>query len=96
MLTAGDQDTALLAMSNAVKDFVQMAKSLGLTLSKKGVIVAKKTYAAKVLIQEIKDMGATYNAAESTRDLGVDFSFSKNTKVRKIYLKLESRTHKEL
>jgi len=87
MLTAGDQDTALLTMSKAVKDFLAMAKLLGLTLGKKGVVVAKKTYAARLLVQEIKDMGTTYNVAESTRDLEVDFSFSKNQKVRKSILK---------
>jgi len=44
MLTAGDQDTALLTMSKAVKYFIAMAKLLGLTLSKKGVVVAKKRH----------------------------------------------------
>jgi len=87
MLTAGGQDTALLTMSKAVKDFIAMAKLLGLTLSKKGVIVAKKLYAARMLVQEIKDMGTIYNVAENTGDLGVDFSFSKNQKVRENILK---------
>jgi len=32
-------------------------------------------------------MGSTYNVADGTRDLGVDFSFSKNQKVRKTILK---------
>ena len=64
-----------------------MSKLLGLTLSKKGVIVAKKPYAARLLVQEIKDLGTTCNVAASTRDLGVDFSFSKNPKVRKSILK---------
>ena len=38
-------------------------------------------------MQEIKDMGTTYTIAENARDLGVDFSFSKNQKVRKNILK---------
>jgi len=40
-----------------------------------------------MLVQGIKDMGTTYNVAENTRDLGDDFSFSKNQKVRKNILK---------
>jgi len=74
-------------MEKAVKDFVKLSKKLGLKLSTKGVIIAKLPYAAKMIVQELKNIGVVYNVAESTRDLGVDFSFSKKPAIRKNILK---------
>jgi len=87
MIAAGDRDTTLTNMAKAIKDFAKMSSKLGLTLSTKGVIVAKLPYAARRLIQELKTLGITYNTAETTRDLGIDFSFSRKPKVRKCILK---------
>lgn len=64
-----------------------MSTIRGLTLSTKGVIIAKLPYAARHLVQELKTLGITYNTTETTRDLGIDFSFSRKPKVRKCILK---------
>jgi len=70
-------------------------QKLGLALSSKGVIVAKLPYAARHLVNELKTIGITYNTAETTRDLGIDFSFSRKPNIRKkTYLSRESRTPK--
>jgi len=87
MITAGDKDTTLTNMAKAIKDFAKMSSKLGLTLSTKGVIVAKLPYAARHLVQDLKTLGITYNTAETTRDLGIDFSFSRKPKIRKCILK---------
>jgi len=87
LLAAGEKEEAHVVMEKAVKDYVKLSKKLGLKLSTKGVIIAKLPYAAKMIVEELKTIGVIYNVVESTRDLGVDFSFSKKPAVRKSILK---------
>lgn len=87
MLTAGNNEEATQAMWLNILDFVNLSQALGLKLSTKGVIVAKLPSAARALVKELAQKGITYNTADTTRDLGIDFSFSHKPKVRKTTLK---------
>ena len=87
MITAGPDELAYVMMSKAVKDFIKLSHKLGLKLSSKGVIVAKLPATAKRMVEDLAQIGIIYNNHATTRDVGVDFSFSKNPKIRKNILK---------
>lgn len=83
MLAAGRKEETHITMEAAVKEFVKLSNKLGLKLSTKGVIVAKLPYAAKMIVAEPKQIGIIYQVVDGTRDLGVDFSFSKSQAIMK-------------
>ena len=67
-------------------DFVDEAKALQLTLSTKGVIVAKIQKHACALAKVVAVQGIVYQVKNNTRDPGVGFSFG-NTNLRRTLLK---------
>lgn len=87
MLTHGSNYEATHNMFDAIEDFISLSRSLGLKLSTKGIIISKKSGAAKIIVNELRKKGIIYNARENTRDLGVDFSFYKKPHIRKHILK---------
>jgi len=85
MLTAGPDELAYIMMSTAVKDFVKLSHKLGLKLSTKGIIVAKLAGTAKIVVDDLAEIGIIYNAHESTKEVGVDLSFSKKPESGETY-----------
>lgn len=74
-LTAGTAKAAMTNIYNSIYDFVHITKSLKLTLSTKGVIVAKIQKHAYALAKKLAEHGIVYQVKSNTRDLGVGFGF---------------------
>lgn len=85
-LTAGSATAAMTSMYNSIYDFVYVTKSLKLTLSTKGVIVAKIQKHAYALAKKLAEHGIVYQVKDNTRDLGVGFGFG-GPKVKRTILK---------
>jgi len=96
MLTAGSNEEATQTMWLSILDFVNLSRALGLKLSTKGVIVAKQPSAVRTLVKALAQKGITYNTSETTRDLGIDFSFSCKAEVRKHILKHRIKKSKNM
>ena len=74
-------------MYKSIADFVQLTKTLNLKLSNKGIIVSKEPQAAKAIAKLLKQIGVNYQVGNQTRDLGVNFTFSKRPCIRKSSVK---------
>jgi len=72
-LAYGEKEETLENITRAVLDFTQLASSLKLKLSTKGVIAAKIKKDALKLANLLKANNIIYQVTDSTRDLGVSF-----------------------
>lgn len=78
MFTYGTNEECIKNMFNAVADLVQLTKQLKLKLSYTGVVISKVSQAAETLKSLLKPIGVDYPVADHTKDLGTNFTFSKN------------------
>jgi len=85
-LSEGTAKDAMQTMYLSLLNFVEEVKALQLTLSTKGVIIAKVQKHAYVLAKVLADQGIVYQVKNNTRDVGVGFSFG-NTSQQRTLLK---------